>query len=651
MNKQQNFIWEYISITKTASILWISTATVNNWVKTWIIKSIEKDKKNLFNLKDIENLKNNIKDWKIQKLNWRANKSNIKKSFIPNEYINSKEDITILNDIVTFIDEKNIDIDIALFLLSINLINKENLITNFNIDNIISGNNFLIKNKQLNIELLNWKNKINFVKINKEYTFLLDCKLPNQRDVLWSIYQSILPEGVKSENGSYYTPKPIVEKIVKEYIKDNYLVLDPCCWTWQFLLSFAEKIKEPINIYWFDIDEIAVKIARINLILKFKDKDFIPNIFCKNSLFEKNEDLFNLNNKKIEWFDLIATNPPWWAHLSKEDNTKLKTIFPNIISWEIFSYIIKKSIDLLKKDWIISFVLPESILNVKTHEDIREYILNNTSIKQISYLNRVFKKVFTNVIRLDLVKNKTKDNKVNIINEDKNYSISQLRWLNNNNFLFDIHSNDFDEQIISKIYKYKHITLKDKAEWALWIVTWNNKKYILSERIDNSEPIYKWKDLENFKLKEPSNYIVFTPNKFQQVAPIEKYRAKEKLIYKFISKRLVFAYDDKQSLTLNSANIIIPKIENYPIKVIVALLNSSLYQFIFQKKFSSIKVLKNHIEQLPLPIWETSIFEKIIKLVNNIINNNWNIKDLDKFLFKQFNLTEKEITHILNSIK
>jgi hypothetical protein len=57
------------------------------------------------------------------------------------------------------------------------------------------------------------------------------------------------------------------------------------------------------------------------------------------------------------------------------------------------------------------------------------------------------------------------------------------------------------------------------------------------------------------------------------------------LIYRFISKYLVFAYDDKQKLTLNSANIVIPKTDDYPIKVIAALFNSSLYQFIFQKKF------------------------------------------------------------------
>ena len=149
-------------------------------------------------------------------------------------------------------------------------------------------------------------------------------------------------------------------------------------------------------------------------------------------------------------------------------------------------------------------------------------------------------------------------------------------------------------------------------------------------------------------MSKPSNYIHFTPEKFQQVAPIEKYRAKEKLIYRFIAKYLVFAYDDKQKLTLNSANIIIPNIPNYPIKVIAALFNSSLYQFIFQKKFSSIKVLRNHIEQMPLPLWSDKIFSDIIKLVGETIKNKNNFNILDDYILKQYALTQEEINYIKN---
>jgi len=147
-------------------------------------------------------------------------------------------------------------------------------------------------------------------------------------------------------------------------------------------------------------------------------------------------------------------------------------------------------------------------------------------------------------------------------------------------------------------------------------------------------------------LDNPSSYIRFVPEKFQQVAPIERYRAKEKLIYRFISKYLFFTYDNKQKLTLNSANIVIPKIPNYSAKVIATLFNSSPYQFIFQKKFSSIKVLRNHIEQMPLPLWDKKTFSEIIKMVDEIIGGNDNFVKLDNYIMDKYALTSKEKNYL-----
>jgi type I restriction-modification system DNA methylase subunit len=463
------------------------------------------------------------------------------------------------------------------------------------------------------------------------------------------LYQSLLLEGKKSLSGSYYTPETIVNEIIKDYTKKDSKVLDPCCGTGQFLLAFSEVVENPQNIYGVDIDEIAVRIARLNILIKYKDKNFAPNIVCKNTLFEiGNYDLFSLNDENIRDFDVIATNPPWGFHFSKLDTDRLKTSFPEITSLESFSYFLKKSIDLLRNGGVISFILPESILNVKTHRDIRKIILKNTHIKKVSYLSRVFKNVFTPVIRLDLERSEKENRQIEILKEDETYTAKQSKWKKNIDYIFDIHANGVDTDIIDKIYNIRHTILFGQADWALGIVTGNNKAYIADKQQEGFEEIFKGKDVKKFVLSEPSNYIHFTPEKFQQVAPIEKYRAKEKLIYKFISKYLVFAYDDKQKLTLNSANIVIPNIPNYPIKVIAALFNSSLYQFIFQKKFSSIKVLRGHIEQMPLPLWSKKTFDDIIRIIDEIIAKKDEFEVLNNYIMDQFSLTAEEINHIKN---
>ena len=650
-NFQNNLIFNnneaVINLESTATFLGISTATVRNWVKCGHLKTLGEETKYFFHKKDIENVKSKILNGDLEKLNKRANKAKADKTFVPDEYAQDKNGFLQLSSVVEFVKSNNVDLLPAILLIALNLLKRENILLEINIDDVIQKKDLHITNKQIKEEIRSWLLEIDEKKLNNELSFLLDCDIPKQRDVLGFLYQSLLVEGKKSQSGSYYTPSNLVDEIIKEHVKKDSKVLDPCCGTGQFLLAFSDIIENPSNIYGVDIDEIAVRIARLNLLIKFKNKDFAPNIVCKNTLFEVgNYDLFSLNDENIRDFDVIATNPPWGVHFSKEDIERLRKNYPSITSFESFSYFLKKSIDLLREDGIISFILPESILNVKTHKDIREIILKNSQIKKIVYLDRVFKNVFTPVIRIDIQKDEKKQGSIQIQKGTEAYNIEQTRWLKNQDYVFDIHSSGYDEKIIDKIYSVNHTTLEQKADWALGIVTGNNKGFITNELKDGFEPIFKGKDVERFTLSEPTSYIKFTPEKFQQVAPTEKYRAKEKLIYRFISKYLVFAYDDKQKLTLNSANIVIPKTDDYPIKVIAALFNSSLYQFIFQKKFSSIKVLRNHIEQMPLPLWDKVTFSEIIKLVDEIIDKGDKFEELDSFIMKKYSLSSQEITYI-----
>ena len=628
-----------------AVMLGISTATVRNWVKTGYLQTVADT--NLFDSKNIKELKNKITTGEVGKLNKRANKSKSNNTFVPDEYLNDSTDVRGVEAIVNYVKTSNITTSSALLVVALNLLLKDGLIETVSLDTL-RGIEFVCANNQLKKEILAW---VAETEINRNHVFLLNCELPNSGDVLGFIYQSLLVEGNKSQTGSYYTPRNVVNDVVKEYVREDSKVLDPCCGTGQYLISFSEVVKDPRNIYGIDVDSIATRIARINLLMKFRDQDFSPNIVCKNTLLEiGNYDLFSLDDESVKDFDVIATNPPWGLHFSKEETGKLEKIYQNITSQESFSYFLIKGIELLKDGGILSFILPESILNVKTHKDIRDFLLNNSSINKVVYLDRVFKNVFTPVIRLDLKKSKESKN-TEIVKDGQIHSIKQNRWLGNVNYVFDIHSNESDIEILNKIYNLQHTTLKNQAEWALGIVTGNNHKFIRPNPEDGYEEIYRGKDVDRFILKQPTSYIRFTPEEFQQVAPIEKYRASEKLIYKFISKRLVFAYDEQQKLTLNSANIVIPKIINYPLKVIAALFNSLPYQYIFLKKFSSIKVLRNHIEDLPLPNWETYVFSDIIRMVDRIIGKTEDSELLDDYIMDRLLLSSNEKTYIKSIIQ
>jgi len=643
MSKIENIL----TVNEAASFLGVSSATIRNWGKNGSLSAIQKTKPISYPKEDIRKLKEQIKNGQIARLSTRANKRNAKRTFIPSEYLQDQNEQLLLCDLSDYYHTNNCEINKTLLFLALNFLQKHRLVKVIQTNATIED--WDCKNSQVKMELSEWTNEIGTLDNFDIYRWFLDVDLPDHKDILGLIYQTISKEGDKAKKGSYYTPDTVVESIVNDYVRRGMKVLDPCCGTGQFLLHFSDKIDNPLNIYGFDIDSIAVRIARLNLIVKYKNQKFSPNIYNKDTLLELSDNsLFDSVDKKFKDFDVVATNPPWGVHFSKSQKKELSDIYTQISSEESASYFIKKGIDLLKKGGVLSFILPEAILNIKSHRDVRKYLLDNCSIEKIVHMGRLFANVFTNVVRLDAKVGAKKASLCQVEIDGVHNEISSSRFHENTDYNFDIHINQVDEKLIDKAFSVHHTTLKNQADWALGIVTGNNKKYLLPSIEQGYEAVYRGKEIDRFTFSDPSSFIKFCPENFQQVAPDWKYRAKEKLVYRFISKHLIFAFDDKQRLTLNSANIVIPKIPSYPTKVILALFNSSFYQFIYQKKFSTIKTLRGHLEQLPLPLWEKTVFDKIVSMVDKIIDSEDFYDELDACIMKSFDLSQEEIDYVNN---
>lgn len=431
-----------VTIKEASKFLNVSEATVRNWIKTNILNL----KEGLIYKDELIRVKKNIEDNKIDKLSKRANKFNLNSNFIPQEYLEKdqfyKSNISIIKKIIDLVKSiKNYEVEKIINFLLLKYLKISGLI-NIDKDCIVSDKKILLN------EIKSWSIDLK----DKTYSKFLEVELPFTTDPVGIIYQSIFKEGEKSKKGSYYTPINIIKEIRDLYIRKDSLICDPCCGTGQFLLVFSEYIENPCNIYGFDIDEIAIKITKINLMIRYKDFDFYPNIFYFNPLLKDYDESIK--------FDIIATNPPWGAFFSEQEVKILEKRFPLIKSKESFSYFLLTSLNLLKNNGILSFILPESILNVKIHSDIREILLKYF-IKGIKSYGKIFKKVFSSIIRLDL------QNK-------KNYSL--------NKDIFNINLIDRDYKIINKVFDFEHITLKENAIWGLGIVTGNNNKYLISEK-------------------------------------------------------------------------------------------------------------------------------------------------------------------------
>ena len=642
-----------VTVDSAAQTIGVSSATIRNWAKAGHILPVS-SRPLRFSEESVLNLKDRIGTESFQKLRTRANKSGSANNFVPDEYAENLELANQITSIASYMKDNCLEIEPVIFLAALRLLESQGEVKKTDQGNPLDLDSYhsWLRNS-VKAVIFDWKSSLELPSHDERLLTLYKLLAPNGNyDYLGFLYQSIFREGNKSEQGSYYTPSKLIKDSLSNIKGPITTFLDPCCGAGNYLLLAAREFNLlPENIFGFDCDSIATNIAKINVLLEFKENDFQPNIYCIDSLSElATGEIFCATNNLIGKIDLIATNPPWGAY----KNTTAKNKFSSKIkSGETFSLFLEKSIRILRKGGRLSFILPESILKIRAHSDIREIILLNTRILNITTLGRQFTGVFTPVIRLDLEKDFPSDNwLVSVASSNKITKIEQNRFKSNNCFAFDIATEQHEEILLEKLYSVEHITLKNNAQWALGIVTGDNKKFILEQKQNGAEAIFRGSDVLPYHLGEPRSYIHFTPESFQQVAPERFFRAPEKLIYRFISKKLVFAYDDKQQLTLNSANIIIPSIPNMSIKVVLAFLNSSVFQYIFSKKFATHKILRGDLEKLPFPILDQAMHSIMDHLANDAVSKKSSAhKELEALVFEAFRLSSSDISKIKQSIE
>ena len=551
------------------------------------------------------------------RLTTRANKRKSKKRVLPLEYISNKNNVSFVQKTLDYIDDNRLDIMSAIFSLGISLLKRERLYEKQHVATVLS--------EYADISIIDE---------------LVAVNLPNDEfDILGLLYQSYLQEGKKNIIGSYYTPQKIAYNMTKNFTFSNgELFFDPCCGSGAFLLSVAAK--NPNQIYGVDNDKVAVLISKINLLLKYKDVDFIPQIYCFDYLMGYS--VIQQHPVFERTFDYIATNPPWGA---MDDNY---SYIYTITSKETFSYFFVKAYEQLKENGTIRFLFPEAILNVKVHKDIRKFILDTAGLVGITIYDDMFSGVTTKYIDIECGKGAAKD-MFYVYAGGKKRVVDIKTIYETENLIFNLLSDD-DLSIVRIVKNMGKFSLQNSI-WALGIVTGDNKGKLFPECLAGMEKIYTGKEIQPYVLRPAQNFILYDRANLQQVAKEEIYRSPEKLVYKFISNKLVFAYDDSSSLFLNSANILIPAIPSMSTKAVMAFLNSSLYQFLYIKLFGEVKILKGNLMELPFPEITREENDELTALVDQVLSgDNSKQEVIEDYIFSIYGLTTDQIAYVRRTV-
>jgi len=471
-------------------------------------------------------------------------------------------------------------------------------------------------------------------KFLSEYKYK-DLKINNipksQFDLLGSVYQFLNSKLENLEKGSFYTGTQIALDIVGDLdFNNSQTIFDPACGSGAFLFNSHAG---PKQIYGVDFDPIAVMIAKFNYFIKFPNAGY-PNIFHAD-FFE-----WALRNGELK-FDYVIGNPPYGANL---DTSKISSRW--VTSGESFSYFIEIGFSQMKPDGVFRYLLPEAVLNVKRHADIRTFLLEQTALTRIKKYSQKFAGVMSDVFLVEARRGKSKSL---LFEGDKTVRIpiEIFKKLKNSIFV------QLDKQDISILRKIESIAAHDlsRSIFGLGVVTGDNKSKLMQVRLPKSEPIFTGKEVQPYQLSEPRNFIIFDRTKMQQVAPDAIYRAPIKLVYKVISKKLKVAIDTSASLSTNSANLIIPIMPGYTAFTVAGLLNTKLYTYLHYKLFGGVnKIAKENLAALPFPELNSQESSDLEKLVKEVLKHGDDRSLEDYVNFSIFKLTQEEVNYIENCV-
>ena len=426
-------------------------------------------------------------------------------------------------------------------------------------------------------------------------------------DWIGFVYQSLMAEGHRILTGLYYTSPAIVEEMLSDVrMTTNQRFLDPCCGSGIFLMKVEGA--RPEQLYGVDNDPLAVMIAKANLMVKFNESSVYPQIYQLDFLLHAASALAGLK------FEYIVTNPPWGSEKRK-----------------------RHSSDVITSNEQATLFFPESF----------KFIAESTCLDTIKCYHERFKGVFTDFISMK-VRNKTMHGQQSYTVRTAHNEVIRKTWqVQDDDFCAIPLLNDRTEAILDKAERMRHDDLTH-SQWALGIITGNNAKVLKDRPRKGLEPIFTGKDIRPYGLKKASRYVKYNRVDFQQCAKDEFYRAKEKLVYKFVSSHLCFTYDDKQRLFLNSANILIPEVDGMSIKTVLAFLNSALFNFLYAKRFNDIKILKGNLSALPFPKITPEQNQQFSALVDRALSGDISAEDeINALVFSLYELDQEEIALII----
>ena len=402
----------------------------------------------------------------------------------------------------------------------------------------------------------------------------------NENNILGSFYEKQIQIANKKSNGVYYTPKFIVDYMLKNTIENENIlnnpyvrVLDISCGCGNFLLEvydilynkFLDNIenlnkkyknkvykinlmgkelnlrgyeywkKENIHyhilkhcIYGADIDKNAINILITSLILKnpsIYTEDI--NIVCCDSLIKHEDKDSEYKEFWTKKFDYIVGNPPYIGHKKLDINYKkwllseYKEVYKD--KSDIYYCFYKRILDILNDNGTSSIITPRYFIESPSGKYLRNYLKENSTIKEIVdfYGSDVFKNIGIASSIITFTKN---------ISNENNISIYKLKDESKDLTNYDLNN-------LIKENLFEHFTLNQRLLEDRWLLVPEYKLNLYKNIIKNTS--YKLSDIcESFQGIITGCDKAFVLNEDE----VNKYNIEKNLLKKWVKNKNIEKY-------------------------------------------------------------------------------------------------------------
>lgn len=243
----------------------------------------------------------------------------------------------------------------------------------------------------------------------------------------------------RKERGQYFTPDEVAHFMVKLTEKKPYRILDPGAGTGILSLALIEKLcsrqnGKKIHIDLYEKDKKVIPL--LEKTIKFAKRKY-PNFTYKIYPLDFDKEIIskrdNIFENKIQKYDLIIANPPYFKISSKSSLVKSAKLYGIHGSTNIYTLIMALSKELLDDDGEMIFIVPRSFCNGLYFKYFRQFMLRELSLDYIHIFSSR-KDTFSkdNVLQENIIVKLSKKPQVKKIKISSSSSLSELYYIRHN---------------------------------------------------------------------------------------------------------------------------------------------------------------------------------------------------------------------------